>query len=499
MINAALTTQPQGQYSLPLFYNTFLQPELDSAVAARVNAAEQMRDFFRCASTQNNANQNILRVGLITEANPLRVQSLRRHAQQVQQAALSRLGLGGPGLTTAAFNQGIVTLRDTMDENARQGRELERSKLTKTFTERHGDTLAQRMYNLTGAANDAGLPDIHGVLAKSTVKGRDYSILQAAVLQRANASPVPLTSQGAPIVTTKIMDEVFRSFQPGGTGLVFARGLTPFGVVCEGHKEMDLVRRTTKQAEIAETGGHLSLTDAEKMTTTDVRLASDPSVAAQKLYGWSIYIDLFHGNNHDISVAIRSFVAVVGPILPQIASLCASTTSQGMDLVNRVLYEAQQEYFMYVNSRAMGQDPAVPTFTDIKNKVLSYRASSLSPMPTSWYTMIDSAYRPDDSPTGKGQGPRERAGAVATVNASADNRLLQRFKDSGHRTISSMTEGHEVEIPKHAGKEVCLVWALKGECSATCKRKAQHVDYSRNTVRDIHNLLSKCGVANPQE
>ena len=40
-----------------------------------------------------------------------------------------------------------------------------------------------------------------------------------------------------------------------------------------------------------------------------------------------------------------------------------------MDLVNRVLYEAQQEYFMFVNSRAMGQDPSVPTFTDIKNKV----------------------------------------------------------------------------------------------------------------------------------
>ena len=427
------------------------------------------------------------------------MQALNRHVTDVKSAALGRLGIGGPGLTNVAFNQGIISLNQTMNKNARQGRELERNKLTRSFTERHGDTLAQRMYYYTGAADDAGLPEIHRILAKSNVKGRDYSILQAAAMERANSSPVPLTSQSAPIVTTKIMDDVFRSFQPGGTGLVFAQGLTPFAVVCEGHKEMDAVRRMTKQAEIVEGGGTVTLADAEKMTITDVRLASEASVAAQKFYGWSVYVDLFHGNDHDVSVSIRNFVIVIGPILPQVASQCASTPAQGIDMVNRVLYEAQQEYFMYLSATAIGQNPAVPTFTDIKNKVLSYRANSLSPMPTSWYTLIEAPYNPHATHAPSQQGPRERSGSVATFNIHANQRLLQRFRDSGHRTINSMAEGHEVEIPKHGGKPVCLVWALKGECSATCKRKSQHVRYSRNALRDIHTLLTTCGVANPQE
>ena len=225
-----------------------------------------------------------------------------------------------------------------------------------------------------------------------------------------------------------------------------------------------------------------------------------PNGTQEALYSpSSVVADLFHGVDHACVVSVRTFVIAVGPVLPQLASQCGSTPSQGMDLVNRVLYEAQQEYFMYLNAKAIGQNPPVPTFDDIKNMVFSYRAQSLSPMPTSWYAMMDAPYRPNDAPSGQAQGPRERSGAVATFNAYADQRLMQRFRDSGHRQISSMTEGHNVTIPKHAGKDVCLVWALKGECSATCKRKGQHVRYSRNTIRDIHTLMTECGVANPQE
>ena len=72
--------------------------------------------------------------------------------------------------------------------------------------------------------------------------------------------------------------------------------------------------------------------------------------------------------------------------------------------------------------------------------------------------------------------------------------MLTRFRESEFTNISSMMEGKDVTIPKHAGKDVCLVWALKGECSAGCKRKAQHVRYSQAANRSISELLTKCGV-----
>ena len=49
------------------------------------------------------------------------------------------------------------------------------------------------------------------------------------------------------------------------------------------------------------------------------------------------------------------------------------------------------------------------------------------------------------------------------------------------------------------GKDVCLTWALKGSCSSTCKRKQAHERYTQAVNNKIHELLTTCGVANPQE
>jgi hypothetical protein len=72
---------------------------------------------------------------------------------------------------------------------------------------------------------------------------------------------------------------------------------------------------------------------------------------------------------------------------------------------------------------------------------------------------------------------------------------MRRFESSEFTTVSAMMKDRDVEIPKVAGKEVCLVWALKGKCSASCKRSAQHKSYPRATTTAIHELMDACGVA----
>jgi hypothetical protein len=61
-----------------------------------------------------------------------------------------------------------------------------------------------------------------------------------------------------------------------------------------------------------------------------------------------------------------------------------------------------------------------------------------------------------------------------------------------------MIGGRTLTFPQHAGKPVCMAWALKGSCSSSCKRAAQHVRYSQDTVRALHTFMDDCGVANPQ-
>ena len=257
------------------------------------------------------------------------------------------------------------------------------------------------------------------------------------------------------------------------------------------------MEKMIKNAELTEAGTSMTLGDAEKLTSTDVRFPTSPQTAAEKLYGWSVVVDSFHGEGHDIANAVRDFVLAVGPALTRLHSTFMDGGAAGMDLVCRVLFEAQQEYFNYVTIQGNTGRGVVPTFGDIKSKVLTYRAESLSSLPSYWYSLIDAPTnkKRQTAPTSTS---RQRAGAQPSFNAHADSVLLTRFRDAGHPTITAMMEGKDVEIPKHGDKEVCLAWCLKGACNPGCKRKDAHVRYSQATVRKIHSFLDECGVgSNP--
>ena len=100
--------------------------------------------------------------------------------------------------------------------------------------------------------------------------------------------------------------------------------------------------------------------------------------------------------------------------------------------------------------------------------------------------------------TGRGDASVNHPRTGPTFNTHADRRLMQRFRDSEHSTISDMMRGHNPTIPTHNGQPVCLAWALKGECTGTCRRSRNHVRYGRNTIQDIHGLMDTCGVASSQ-
>ena len=300
------------------------------------------------------------------------------------------------------------------------------------------------------------------------------------------------------------MEEVFRTYQPSATGITFAQGLSPFAVVCEGHPEMDTIKRATKQAELTESGTSVSLADAQAIIATDVRFPTDAQTAAEKLYGWSVVIDVFHGVAADIAIAVRTFVQNVGPALHRLA-LHAGSSAVGMDLVCRVLYEAQQDYFQYATGLANGEHPNLPIFARITNLVVTYRAESLSPLPDAWYTMVSaptsSRRAPPPASSNAPARPstnRDRAGATPTFNTHADRRLLKRFRESSYNSISSLIQGRNVTIPKHRGEDICLTWALKGECGPTCRRAGNHVRYPQSVVTELGKLLTDCGVPDAQ-
>ena len=81
------------------------------------------------------------------------------------------------------------------------------------------------------------------------------------------------------------------------------------------------------------------------ITTSDARFPSNPRAAEEKLYGFSIIVDLFHGVVHPVSVSIRNMAIRLGPAFHQLANQYVDTPTQGMDLVCCVLYDIQLRHY----------------------------------------------------------------------------------------------------------------------------------------------------------
>ena len=496
-----LEQNPTGVLSLLRFCNTIVAPAIAAGGAAAARMAP-VREWYRagCTNTAAGAPRSVIEVAQVTSANPVHNQRLAAHSRDVLSALRARLGDGGPSLTTAAFNRGVQDLTTTMSQTTRETLTYHREAARKSFTSTFGASLCARMMRLTGSAAEADLPDVHNLVA-SAAKHNQCSVVQAQLDDRTSASLVPLSHANRPLVTTSMMDTVYRSFQPSSSGLTFGQGLSPFAVVCEGHKEAALVLNSVKRAELVESGAGASLDDASSILSVDVRLATEATVAAEKLYGWSVHLDVFHGTLQPVAARARQAVLVVGPALSQLARVC-DNPAEVADFTNRVLYEIQQEYFGWCNkmaSRTAGVDmDTAPDYSRVTDMVLTYRAQGLSPLPSSWCLLFRNVLRPAAAAPAAASppGPRQRAVGTSSVNPHADSRLMQRFRDSEFTNVRSLQEAAPsgTTVPQHRGQEVCLTWALKGECNETCRRAGCHCRYGRDTIAGLHRYMDACGV-----
>jgi hypothetical protein len=254
------------------------------------------------------------------------------------------------------------------------------------------------------------------------------------------------------------------------------------------------------QAELAE-ASTTTLADARALTTCKLGVPTMPYIAEQKLYAWVVIMRLFHGEAAPIVVNSQSMVAVVGPQMHAIVAQCGGSTRKGIELMCRVLYEVQQDYYMWLGQTANARNPAelaaipTPTYSGLINAVLSQRVESLGGLP-GW---ILGKLPPEDAPNVslRGLRVREREEDIRYgENPDADRRVKRRFADSSFNSISDMLAngGSDVKIPKYGGKEICMSWAVKGACGKGCKRAKQHQPYSRSITNQLMELMDKCGV-----
>jgi hypothetical protein len=196
------------------------------------------------------------------------------------------------GLSNAAFAHGVGKIRKAMIDTHEEHLNFEHQRNTKTFTDFHREALAQQMHHLCGVTTDVKLPKVHSLLLQ-TAKGQIYPVLTSLFVMRAQASPVPLNVATAPVASTKLVDNMFKCYSPGGNGLTFGKGLSPFAIICPGHDGIEQVRKLMQQAQIVKAGTCTTLADTAIIMAEDVCFPTVPFIAVKKLYGWSIVVDVF--------------------------------------------------------------------------------------------------------------------------------------------------------------------------------------------------------------
>ena len=153
------------------FFNAFLQGPYTSADAAEIAKYQPLLEWWRLASTAAAAGGSEISQDLGNPAGPREQLRLAHWANRIWEANLARVGAGGPGLSSAAFNHGISVLRTTMQDTHVATLEFERNRAIKTFSDHHGEALAQKLHRLCSVERDDDLPPVHALLVKSG-KGR---------------------------------------------------------------------------------------------------------------------------------------------------------------------------------------------------------------------------------------------------------------------------------------------------------------------------------------
>ena len=497
----AIRFLPDGRLTLQAFYQEFVLNKWDSADAAEAALWAPTALWFRLASTNvNTGGADVSSVRVAPSALPnVRVQRLlNAHTTKRLKAMMVSLGVGGPQLSNNQFDLGVQQLRQTLTDNHVDSKAFEREIRIKSFQDKHGAALEERALRFCAVTSSDRLPEVHRLLVNAP-RGREYSILNCEFAAAAERSSLKIGTASAPLATPTLLDQVFRSYAPMNQGLTLGHGLSPFAIVCEGHDEVEALKKLVNSAAMVEGGATLTLSDAASLTTNDIALPTVVYIAVEKLNGWSVVVDTFHGNNTPIADAIRTAVERINPHLFRLVHQAAATESIGMELVWRVMYEFQQDYFAYLRKMAAGTTGGVvPDFSRIVSMVETHRASALCELPAGWYSKVKGLPPTRDDKDTRSSGLREQTGTAPRVNPSPDSSLMTRFKDCGHASIKSMIGNHNVTVPKVGGKEICLAWALRGACSSNCKRKDQHKQCSRDTVSKIHALMDACGVAGVQ-
>lgn len=518
----AIMADNQIHYSPVEFWTRFMATPAATAGWAATNA--NLITWWKAAATfSDDGHGHGLDDMAVTLPQPaghsrtrLQAQLRRDVVRELAPLGRARALAGLPAVSTAidtlrADVNALSTVRET-NEDTRRNIDRARREAEKTFTGRHGAGVAALLYRYTDVATDEDLPVIHRTLASYKEKSRDMTTINLALFSRGDA--VPASNEiNLPKATTHMVN-LFRTHNIMGIGLEFGEGMNPFSIACQGHvQSREVVELAEKQASMESGDTSITLADAALFQTKDARFPRDVNQAVDKLWGFSVLVDVYFGAGHPYALALAGALPALCPLIVNINTIHAGDPAYVLTIAIRIMLWIQQSLNLYLRGRRLAPPGTVVPLPDFDAMMDELRMqmydSKLPKIPRTW-TSILTLQVPDvfktsspgeDTPRirggGRGGADEPSQNRAPVQNPFPNTKLMNRWAASGHGAITDMTalKPATATIPQYKGKDICLQWFLKGKCSTTCKRSESHKRFGTDTLKQIHDLMDACGVA----
>ena len=221
----------------------------------------------------------------------------------------------------------------------------------------------------------------------------------------------------------------------------------------------------------------MSYGDTKHFVAKDAKLPRSLAEVVDKLYGYSLLLDVYLGVNNELAHCVRSKFKDVGPLLLQLEQHYVHNKDLALHTAVRAMFWIQQQIFYYFRLRKTmlpGEtEPALPPMDQLIGVLHTKTFQGLlGDLPESWLKKEGVPGVPKALTGGSGggrdnRGQGEGGGGNKVTNPRPDRDLVRRWEASGLTSVQQLLAKYSGEmpmvLPKFGGDEACLTYILKKE------------------------------------
>jgi tRNA threonylcarbamoyladenosine modification (KEOPS) complex Pcc1 subunit len=213
------------------------------------------------------------------------------------------------------------------------------------------------------------------------------------------------------------------------------------------------------------------------------------------LKNYSVLLDVILGVNHRVSADFRRFVHSWDRVTLEVEASFGDQVRAWIPRFLRYIQLCMVQYFNLASS--VGNSAPLPPLNQLIHHVQMRNWPALPPLPVGYLADPPPA-RPAPAPAISPPGaPVAAPNGTSVTNLHSDGELVAHFQrgNTGLRNLTTHANARPLPTADGSSTQLCLAFALRGNCSSDCSRSATHRLLTAPERSGISSFLVRVGVA----